>query len=57
MNIDGAEVVLPAGSVVRFPANVMHDVRNLQDHRLVIMFTKSPAKLERKVPKAADQPA
>ena len=48
MNIDGAEVVLPAGSVVRFPANVMHDVRNLQQERLVIMFTKSPVKLERK---------
>ncbi|MBI2970180.1 MAG: cupin domain-containing protein [Gammaproteobacteria bacterium] len=48
MNIDGEELVLTAGSVVKFPADVMHDVRNLQSDRLVIMFTKSPAKIERK---------
>jgi quercetin dioxygenase-like cupin family protein len=50
MNIDGEEVVLEAGSVVKFPPDVMHDVRNLQDRRLVIMFTKSPVKMERKRP-------
>jgi quercetin dioxygenase-like cupin family protein len=48
MNIDGAEVVASAGSVVKFPADVMHDVRNLQPERLVILFTKSPAKIERR---------
>ncbi len=48
MNIDGEEVQFGAGELAIFPANAMHDVRNLQDHRLVIMFTKSPRKLERK---------
>jgi len=48
MNIEGEEVQFTAGELARFPANVMHDVRNLQDHRLVIMFTKSPRKLKRK---------
>ena len=48
MNIEGEEVTLNAGEVAKFPKNVMHDVRNLQDHRLVIMFTKSPRKIERK---------
>lgn len=47
MNIDGEEVVLPQGSVVRFDKNVMHDVRNLQDTRCVIMFTKIPTRLAR----------
>lgn len=50
MRIAGEEVVLPAGSVVHFPARVLHDVRNLQDHRCVILFTKIPtalAKLQR----------
>jgi len=40
MNIDGREVVVPAGSIVRFPNNVMHDVRNLGHERCVIMFIK-----------------
>lgn len=40
MNIDGREVVVPAGSIVRFPNNVMHDVRNLGQERCVIMFIK-----------------
>jgi quercetin dioxygenase-like cupin family protein len=40
MNIDGREVVVPAGSIVRFPNNVMHDVRNLGRERCVIMFIK-----------------
>src|SRR5262249_23843790 len=29
MNIDGCEVTLPAGSLVQFPIQVPHDVRNL----------------------------
>lgn len=48
MNIGGEEISLGAGELVKFPANIMHDVRNLQETRLVIMFTKSPRKLVRK---------
>ena len=40
MCIDGEEVVVPAGSIVKFPRNVMHDVRNLGSERCVIMFVK-----------------
>jgi quercetin dioxygenase-like cupin family protein len=40
MNIDGQEIVLPAGSIARFPNNVIHDVRNLGTERCVIMFFK-----------------
>jgi len=40
MNIDGEEVVVPAGSIVKFPHNVPHDVRNLGADRCVIMFIK-----------------
>ena len=40
MNIDGEEVVVPAGSIVKFPHNVPHDVRNLGPERCVIMFLK-----------------
>ena len=40
MNIAGEETVVPTGAVVRFPAAVPHDVRNLGDERLVIMFLK-----------------
>ena len=40
MNIDGEEVVVPAGSIVKFPHNVPHDVRNLSTERCVIMFIK-----------------
>src|SRR5688500_3585285 len=29
MNIDGKEVVVPEGAIVKFPLNVPHDVRNL----------------------------
>lgn len=47
MNIDGEEVALPAGSVVRFPKDVMHDVRNLGTDRCVIMFMKVPTRLAR----------
>ena len=40
MSIDGQEVVVPAGSIVNFPNNVAHDVRNLGAERCVIMFLK-----------------
>jgi len=40
MNIDGREVVVPAGAIVKFPNAVMHDVRNLGTERCVIMFLK-----------------
>ena len=40
MNIAGEEVVVPAGAIVKFPANVPHDVRNLGRERCVIMFLK-----------------
>jgi quercetin dioxygenase-like cupin family protein len=47
MCIDGAEVVVPAGSIVRFPNNVPHDVRNLGTDRCVIMFLKVNPKVLR----------
>ena len=40
MNIAGDEVVVPAGSIVKFPKSVPHDVRNLGQDRCVIMFIK-----------------
>ena len=40
MSIDGREVVVPAGSMVKFPNSVPHDVRNLGPERCVIMFLK-----------------
>ena len=40
MSIAGEEHVVRAGSVVKFPANVPHDVRNLGTDRCVIMFLK-----------------
>jgi quercetin dioxygenase-like cupin family protein len=40
MSIDGQEVVVPAGAIVKFPSNVPHDVRNLGTERCVIMFLK-----------------
>jgi len=33
-------IALPAGAIVKFPANVPHDVRNLGRERCVIMFLK-----------------
>jgi len=45
MAIDGREIVLPAGSIARFPNKVMHDVRNLGVERCVIMFLKINPKL------------
>lgn len=40
MSIGGEEVIVPAGAIVKFPAAVPHDVRNLGTDRLVIMFLK-----------------
>ena len=40
MSVAGEEVVVPAGAIVKFPAAVPHDVRNLGSDRLVIMFVK-----------------
>lgn len=45
MSIAGEEVVVPAGAIVKFPAAVPHDVRNLGDDRLVIMFIKVNPKI------------
>jgi len=47
MSINGDEVVVPAGAIVKFPANVPHDVRNLGAERCVIMFLKINPKLLR----------
>jgi quercetin dioxygenase-like cupin family protein len=40
MSIDGRDVVVRAGSLVKFPNQVLHDVRNLGEERCVIMFVK-----------------
>jgi quercetin dioxygenase-like cupin family protein len=40
MNVGGEEIVAPAGSLVKFPNAVAHDVRNLTAERAVIMFLK-----------------
>ena len=45
MNVDGHEITLPAGSIAKFPNQVMHDVRNLGAERCVIMFIKVNPKL------------
>ena len=45
MNIGGEEVVVRAGSIVRFPNAVLHDVRNLGPDRCVIMFLKVNPKI------------
>jgi quercetin dioxygenase-like cupin family protein len=45
MNIGGEEVVVRAGSIVRFPNAVLHDVRNLGTDRCVIMFLKVNPKI------------
>jgi hypothetical protein len=39
--------VVPAGSIVKFPNNVPHDVRNLGTDRCVIMFLKVNPKVLR----------
>jgi quercetin dioxygenase-like cupin family protein len=45
MNIGGEEVAVPAGSIVKFPNAVLHDVRNLGSTRCVIMFLKVNPKM------------
>ena len=45
MSIAGENITVPAGSIVRFPANVPHDVRNLGSDRCVIMFVKVNPKI------------
>src|SRR5437773_7061324 len=45
MRIAGETITVPAGSIVRFPANVPHDVRNLGSDRCVIMFVKVNPKI------------
>ena len=45
MQIAGEEVVVPQGAIVKFPAAVPHDVRNLGPERLVIMFLKVNPKI------------
>jgi len=45
MCIDGRELVLPAGSIAKFPNAVMHDVRNPGGERCVIVFFKVNPKL------------
>jgi mannose-6-phosphate isomerase-like protein (cupin superfamily) len=47
MSIDGQEVVVPAGSIVKFPQCVLHDVRNPGPERCVIMFLKVNPKVLR----------
>ena len=50
MNIDGQEVVVPAGALVKFPTQVLHDVRNLGPERCVIMFIKVNPKVLPRTP-------
>ena len=45
MSIDGHEITVPAGSIVKFPHSVQHDVRNLGTERCVIMFVKVNPKI------------
>ena len=40
MSVAGEEYAVPAGAIIKFPANVPHDVRNLGPERCVIMFIK-----------------
>jgi quercetin dioxygenase-like cupin family protein len=40
MSVGGEEHQVPAGAIIKFPANVPHDVRNLGAQRCVIMFLK-----------------
>jgi quercetin dioxygenase-like cupin family protein len=47
LDIAGEEVTVPAGAIVKFPAAVPHDVRNLGPERLVIMFLKVNPKVLR----------
>src|SRR5438552_18596065 len=47
MNVGGDEIVAAAGSFVKFPSAVPHDVRNLSGERAVIMFVKVNPKVLR----------
>ena len=47
MSIAGETVAVPAGSIVQFPSNVPHDVRNQGTERCVIMFVKVNPKVLR----------
>ena len=49
MNVGGDELTLTAGSVMVVGAKVPHDVRNLTNERLVVMFTKVPTRLAKQV--------
>ena len=50
MSIGGEEVVVRAGSIVKFPHAVLHDVRNLGTTRCVIMFLKVNPKVLKGTP-------
>jgi len=45
LNVAGEEHVVPAGAIIKFPANVPHDVRNVTQERCVIMFLKCNPKV------------
>ncbi len=47
MTIDGQDLVVRAGSIVKFPNAVTHDVRNPGPERLVIVFFKVNPKVLR----------
>ncbi len=47
MSIDGQDLVVPAGSIVKFPNAVPHDVRNPGPERRVIVFFKVNPKVLR----------
>src|SRR5437879_5689440 len=48
MNIASEEIVVPAGAIVKFPSNLPHHVRDVQNANCVIMFIKSNQKLLRR---------
>jgi quercetin dioxygenase-like cupin family protein len=52
LNVGGDEITLAAGSVLLVAATVPHDVRNLGDDRLVVLFTKIPTRLAKQVGEA-----
>jgi quercetin dioxygenase-like cupin family protein len=47
MSVGGEEYAVPAGAIIKFPATVPHDVRNLGRERCVIMFLKVNPKVLR----------
>jgi len=52
LNVGGDEITLAAGSVLLVAATVPHDVRNLGNDRLVVLFTKIPTRLAKQVGEA-----